>query len=264
VSFLHRLSRSARPYAMFAAGVLLLTAATFLAPLGRGLTPFVLVCVPALVAGVVSALSGGRRAVRRLLGRMLVWKVAPAWYLVALAIPVLEKLTIDAVGLLGGAATPTTLATSLVPSALLVPVVVLIPALLEELGWRGFAVQAALDGGRSLAWAALVTSVLMLAVHVPLYLPGQLYEGLPLWPLPFLLISQSLLVTWVYLGTGSALLAGIMHAAFNATVPLTWGLDAVWVWQVRAIVLVLGCTALAVARRDFRRLIIPAPTVART
>lgn len=97
----------------------------------------------------------------------------------------------------------------------------------------------------------------MLAVHVPLYLPGQLYEGLPLWPLPLLLMSQSVLVTWVYLGTGRALLAGLMHAAFNATVPLTWGLDPAWVWQVRAVVLLLLLLVLVVARRDVRRLVIP-------
>jgi hypothetical protein len=47
------------------------------------------------------------------------------------------------------------------------------------------------------------------------------------------------LFTWVYLRTRSVLVTGLMHAAFNATVPLTWGLDAAWVWQARAIVLLL-------------------------
>lgn len=246
-----------RPYAMFAAGVLILTAVVFLVPLGRDLTPFVVVFVPALVAVAVSAFVAGRAEVLRLLAGMLVWRVKPFWYLVILGIPLLEKVAVDLVGIVIGATTPTRLAASLTLSALLVPLVVLLPALLEELGWRGFAVRTALDRGRSVVWATLVTSGLMLAVHIPLYLPGQLYDGLPLWPLPLLLISQSVMVTWIYLGTRSALLAGVMHAAFNATVPLTWGLDAVWVWQVRALVLVGVCLVLTAARRDFRRLVIP-------
>ena len=37
-----------------------------------------------------------------------------------------------------------------------------------------------------------------------------------------------------------------MHAAFNATVPLTWGLDPTWVWQARAVVLA-GFAAIVIA-----------------
>jgi len=116
---------------------------------------------------------------------------------------------------------------------------VVAPALLEELGWRGFGVQAALDAGRSPAWAALFVGLIFMLLHLPLYLPGQLYEGLPVWPSPLILLSSSVLLTWIYFRTSSALLAGLMHAAFNASVPLTWGLDPAWVWQARAVVLTL-------------------------
>lgn len=112
VSFLRR-----RPYAVFAAGVLVLTAAAFLAPLGRDLTPFVLVLVPALVAVAVSAVVAGGPGVRRLLARMLVWRVKPFWYVMALGIPVLEKLTVDLVGLVSGSTTPSRLVESLTVSA---------------------------------------------------------------------------------------------------------------------------------------------------
>jgi membrane protease YdiL (CAAX protease family) len=79
--------------------------------------------------------------------------------------------------------------------------------------------------------------VIFVLLHVPLYLAGQLYDGLPFWPLPVVLLASSLLLTWIYLRTGSLLLAGVMHASLNATVPLTWGLDPAWVWQFRAVVL---------------------------
>ena len=116
--------------------------------------------------------------------------------------------------------------------------------MLEELGWRGCGVQAALDAARSPAWAAIVVGLIFVMLQVPLCLPGQLYDGLPVWPLPFILLSSSVLLTWIYLRTSSALLAGLMHAAFNATVPLTWGLDPAWVWQSRAIVLTITATLL--------------------
>jgi hypothetical protein len=79
--------------------------------------------------------------------------------------------------------------------------------------------------------------VLFVLLHVPLYLPGHIYEGLPLWPSPIILLAGAVLLTWIYLRTGSALLAGLMHASLNASVPLTWGLDPAWVWQARAAVL---------------------------
>jgi membrane protease YdiL (CAAX protease family) len=85
-------------------------------------------------------------------------------------------------------------------------------------------------------------------LHVPLYLPGQLYDGFPVWPAPLILLSSSILLTWVYVRTSSVLLAGLMHAAFNATVPLTWGLDPAWVWQARAVALTIIAVAVLISR----------------
>jgi uncharacterized protein len=242
---------------VFASVVLVLEAVVVSIQPGRDVTPFLLVLIPAVAAVLVSAASGGRREVKGLIGRMSVWRVRPRWYLAALGIPVAEKLVVDISGSLLGFATPERLLGALSVSALVVPLVVLVPAMLEELGWRGFAVPAALDDGRSPAWAALVVGVIFVLLHVPLYLPGQLYEGLPLWPLPLTLLSSSVLLTWIYLRTSSALLAGLMHAAFNATVPLTWGLDTAWVWQARAVVLpvitaiVIACSMIRARRPQF-------------
>ncbi len=222
---------------VFALVVLLSEAVVVSMQLGRDLTPFVLVVIPAAAATAVSWASGGRPEVRRLAGRLLVWRVDARWYLAALGIPVAEKLAIDLTGSLLGFTTPDRLFGALSASALVVPLVVVVPALLEELGWRGFGVQAALDDGRSPAWAAVVVGLIFLALHLPLYLPGQLYTGLPVWPLALILLSSSVLLTWIYVRTASVLLAGLMHAAFNATVPLTWGLDPAWVWQARGIAL---------------------------
>lgn len=234
--------------AVFAAVVLVLEAVVFAMPLSGSVTPFLLVMIPAFSAVVAGWAGGGRREVRALVSRMLVWRVNPWWYVAALGIPVAEKLAVDLAGTLLGLSAPDRLVGALSASALLVPVVVIVPALLEEVGWRGFGVQAALDNGRSPAWAAMVVGLIFLMLHVPLYLPGQLYAGLPVWSAPLILLSSSVLLTWIYVRTSSVLLAGLMHAAFNATVPLTWGLDPAWVWQARAVTLTILALALLVSR----------------
>lgn len=238
--------RASHRLPVFAALVLGLEAVAFLLRLGRDVTPFILVIIPAVAAVIVSWAHGGRHDVRALLSRLLVRRVSPRWYLLAVGLPVAEKLIIDIAGTALGLSLPGRLVAALTVSALLVPVVVVVPALFEELGWRGFAVQAAVENGHSPAWATVVVGMIFMALHVPLYLPGQLYEGLPIWPLPLMFLSASALLTWVYLRTSSALLAGLMHAAFNGTVPLTWGLDSTWVWQARGIVQPMICIVLAI------------------
>ena len=223
----------------FAVGVLAFEAIAFALQLSRDVTPFVLVVIPPAAAGVASWACGGGREVRSLVGRLLIWRVRPRWYLAALGIPVAEKLVVDTAGVLGGATSPDRLLAAWSATALLVPIVVVVPAMLEEIGWRGFGVQAALDAGRSPTWAALVVGLIFMMLHV----------GLPVWPLPFILLSSSVLLTWIYLRTSSALLAGLMHAAFNASVPLTWGLDGAWTWKARAITLTVFAAALFISRQ---------------
>ena len=234
----------------FAAVVVVLASAAVLARPAAEVLPFLLVLVPPAAAFLVGAVAGGRREVRSTLGRLGRWRVRPGWYLVAVAIPIVEKVVVDAAGVLVWVSTPARIVDALTVSALVIPLVVLIPALLEELGWRGYAVQAAVDAGRSPAWAAAVVGVMFVTLHVPLYLPGQVYDGLPVWPLPMILVAGSVLMTWIYLRTRSVLLAGLLHASLNATVPLTWGLDPAWVWQARAVVLVtIAVVVLAVEGR---------------
>ncbi len=239
----------------FAVLVLALEAGTVVARPGRDVMPFVLVLIPPVAALVVAGVRGGRADLQRLFGRLGRWRVARPWYLAAIGIPVAEKLVVDVVGVALGVTTPARLIDALTVSALIVPLVVLVPAMLEEFGWRGFGVQTAVDGGRSPAWAATVVGGLFVLLHAPLYLPGQLYDGLPVWPAPVILLAGSVLLTWIYLRTGSILLAGLMHAALNATVPLTWGIDGTWVWQARAVVLaaIAGTVVVAGGRRWWSR-----------
>jgi hypothetical protein len=236
------------PVVTFAVTVLVLCGLIFAARLPRETTPFALVlAIPA--AAVLSAwLSGSSPMVRGLFERITRWRVAPAWYALAIGIPLLGTLAIDAAGIATGQATLPAVVSALGTSALIVPLVVLLPALLEEFAWRGHGVDVMLRRGSSAAVAALVIALPFLAVHLPLYLPGQLYDGLPLWPAIPTTLGYAVLLTWIYVGSGhSSLVAGISHAALNGFVPLTVGIEEVWVWEARGVVFgLIGLAILAV------------------
>lgn len=236
----------ARPLPSFFVSVVLLEGAVLATQPSRDLTPFLLVLIPPLAALQISALQGGREGVRTLFARITRWRVAFRWYVAALIVPLLGTLAIVIVAILSGAASRPFV--GLTPADALVPAVVLLPGLLEEFGWRGFGVPVAMAGGRSGLWAALAVGAVFTLAHLPLYLPGQLYDELPLWPLPLILLSYSVLLTWAFLGSGgSSLLAGLTHAALNGWVPLTSGIDAAWVAQARAIIFVAIALVILIA-----------------
>jgi membrane protease YdiL (CAAX protease family) len=118
-----------------------------------------------------------------------------------------------------------------------------------------------LERGHSLSFAALSIGLVFTAIHMPLYLPGQLYDQLPLWPVFLILMGYAVILAWVYDGSGrSSLLAGISHAALNGFVPLTAGLGEIWVWEARGIVFALIGLALLMFMRARQPAIQPAAT----
>ena len=217
--------------------VTVLEAGVFLAQLGRDATPFAPELIPAVAALLVTGLTEGIAGLKRLGGRLGRWRVGTRWYLAALGVPLLGFVAVALAGVALGQFSLERLTDTLTVSALVLPLVVLLPGILEEFGWRGFGVQTAIEQGHSPAWAAVVVGGAHMLVHVPLYLPGHLYDASPFWPLPLMLLGYGVLQTWIYLRTGgSVLLAGLMHAALNAWVPLTWGLDPDWAWQARGVI----------------------------
>src|SRR5215208_7515701 len=95
--------------------------------------------VPSVVAIVLTAMVLGRGALRKLLGRLLIWRVNPLWYLVVILGPV--ALAGGVVGLntlLGGPAL--SLGMPLVSVAIFFGFSIFPgSALGEEIGWRGYA-----------------------------------------------------------------------------------------------------------------------------
>src|ERR687897_3274839 len=127
--------------------------------------------VPSAVAIVLTAVVLGRGALRKLLGRLLIWRVNPFWYLVVFLGPV--ALTGGVVGLnalMGGPAL--SLGMTLVGAAFFFAFSIFPgSALGEEIGWRGY-VLPRLQSRMSALSASLLIAPIWALWHLPLWLNG--------------------------------------------------------------------------------------------
>ena len=200
--------------------------------------------VPSAVAIVLTAIVLGRGALRKLLGRLLIWRVDPRWYLVVVLGPV--ALTGGVVGLsalMGGPAlslgmpllgVAVFLAFSIFPGS----------ALGEEIGWRGYALPR-LQAGRSALNASLILAPIWALWHLPLWLTGEpgrtptLYAGFVVSA-----FALSVILTWVYNSTGgSLLLVVLLHATVN--LPMTLAIDELGNRATVPLLLYFGLTVVA-------------------
>jgi uncharacterized protein len=241
---LSRASSGPRSVALFVTLCLALAGlgalATSAAP---ALVPFLLALAPALIAGVLAYREGG--GALRELGRSVVRRPThPRWYLVLL-LPVAWALGVVLLAVALGEPT-TALFDELTLSAALIPLVVILPAFAEEAAWRGYAVPRLL-GAMSPLRAALLLAVPWTVMHLPLLLPGGVNEGAELWPSVLSLFAYSVVLTFVFVGTGgSVLISALVHTGLNGTVPLMWGVDPDLSWALRAVLAAVIAAALVV------------------
>jgi uncharacterized protein len=206
----------------------------YLSESGVGLLPFdgegmsaylntvALILGPTLSAFVMTGATEGRSGVRRLLRRIVLWRVGFGWYLfVLLGVPALVVLsTVVLPGALtsfDAAAVPTTLFLYVVAG----PVFLFIGGpVFEEIGWRGFALPR-LQRLYGPLVGTLVLGALWGLWHLPLFL-------IPSWDTPHgslldialfvvLAMSIALVITWVFNNTKqSVLLAILAHGSINS------------------------------------------------
>jgi uncharacterized protein len=160
--------------------------------------------VPSLLAIVLTAIVLGSRALRKLLGRFLIWRVDPRWYLVVVLGPAaLAGGMVAFNAFVGGPAISInvplfaaviTLAFHIFPGS----------ALGEEIGWRGYALPR-LQPGRSALSASLILGVIWAFYHLPLFFTGQAFRS-PKLLVPFVVsgLALSVILTWVYNSSGGA------------------------------------------------------------
>jgi membrane protease YdiL (CAAX protease family) len=171
--------------------------------------------VPSSVAILLVAALHGKAGVRKLLRRLLIWRVGFAWWV---AVALVSTLALGAVGLsvLFGGDGPDVTAT--IPGAIILFALFIFPGSAggEEIGWRGFALPH-LQTVRSALGASVVLGVAWGVWHLPLYLTGADIRPLSLFaPWVVLTVAGSVIYTWMYNGTGGSLLIVVMfHAASN-------------------------------------------------
>jgi membrane protease YdiL (CAAX protease family) len=215
-----------------------------------GLVPFLLAIGPAFIA-VGLAWRERHGAVRRL-RQMLTHRPADARWFMVLLIPVGWAFAVVGVAVALGEPT-TELFDKLTPTALLIPLVVLLPAFAEEVAWRGYAVPR-LTGVMSPLRASLVLAVPWTIMHLVLQLPGGVNEGAAVWPTVLSLFAYSVVLTWVFVGTGgSVLLSALVHTGLNGVVPIMWGVDQETSWALRAVIAAMIALAV-VALGGYRRI----------
>jgi membrane protease YdiL (CAAX protease family) len=227
---------------------LALAAAVLLASTPAALTPFILACVPTLIA-VAIAWREGRGATGRLFHSLT--KRPPRIWLLVLLLPIACASATVGIAVLFGEPT-TGLFDRVFPAILIVPIVVLLPAFFEELAWRGF-VLPRLMSSMSPLQAALILAIPWTLIHVVLFLPGQQYDFLAIWPMVLSIFSYSVLLTWIYVGTGgSVLMTALVHGLLNGVAPIMGGVDNEASWAIRNILAAAIAVAIVVLG-GFRR-----------
>lgn len=175
---------------------------------------------PTLAALLVTWVSSGWAGLRRLLRRLLIWRVHILWYVFSLFSTALGVLAVIGLHIwLGGAAPEFNDPMQLY---LIIPAflyVLFTSVLGEEIGWRGYALPRLQEQHGALA-ASLILGLVWGAWHLPLFwMPGNFHQQIPISLFLLQTAGFSVLYTWIYNNTrGSLLMAHLFHAASNTTI----------------------------------------------
>jgi uncharacterized protein len=178
---------------------------------------------PVVAAIVVTGLTQGKVGVRRLLGGLKRWRVGIWWYAAAcLLVPLLTVAGIGlraALGIAPAVPAGSALAATLADSGwvrvvgtfpLLLFVECFGSPLLEEPGWRGFALPR-VQRRMAAAWAALLVGAIWGLWHIPLFLAFDANMAVALG----LITMHGFFLGWLYVNTRSLLIAVLGHASLN-------------------------------------------------
>jgi membrane protease YdiL (CAAX protease family) len=206
---------------------------------------------PALAALIVSALAEGGPGVRRLLGKLALWRVSLLWYLIAFGLPFLISAAarlLDVWFFHSGSFQANPISG--------IQLVLFVLVVGEELGWRGYALPRLLEN-RSALSASLILGVLWVGWHVPTFiLPGMPNVGNSIFAYSLWVISLTVLFTWISQHTrGSVLLATLFHGAANLSGALIGNIAEIdrWWWLSGLVYLAAALLVVLLAGKQLRR-----------
>ena len=176
---------------------------------------------PGLAAIVVTALVCGRIGVRDLLARMVRWRMPVRWWAAALSPAAYLGVALVVASAAGKLPRGSDFGRYSGLSAIgVVPVcvIVILFALGEETGWRGFALPILQRRHGALAASLLITPI-WAVWHLPYFFTVTTYRGFP--PVGYVgfvfgLACGSIVLTWLYNATGGSILAcAVWHGLYN-------------------------------------------------
>ena len=178
---------------------------------------------PTLAGLIMTVSTEGREGIRRLLHRIVLWRVGLGWYLFALiGIPVVMAL--GTLILPGGLASFGSLGLGYVLTylALFPLIIVLGGPLFEEVGWRGYALPRLQPLYGPLV-GTLILGLLWALWHLPQFLVPSWAEAsggrgfLAIVKFVVIAIAFAIVTTWVFNNTkGSVFLAILVHTSIDA------------------------------------------------
>lgn len=209
-------------------------------------THFPALAGPAVAAFLTTAWVSGRTGVKDLLARLGRWRFPLRWWAVTLsplaflAVALLVQAAIGDLPKLADFGRYTGLPTVGVLGVAILAVV--LNGFGEETGWRGYAVPTLVSRFGPLG-AALVIAPVWALWHLPYFFLLDSYQSFNLFTIIGFLVGLafgSVVLTWLYLGTGGSILAvAIWHGLFNMATA-TDGATNIIASAVSALVIALG------------------------
>lgn len=173
---------------------------------------------PFVAAFLVTARAGTGS---RLRARLVHWRVAPRWYLVAVGLPIAVVAVAYALHrVLGGAPFVVHRTPSLRQVVVLFLLTLFVGGGNEEPGWRGVLLPA-LESRFGALPGTLVLAVVWAGWHLPAFLdPSSVQSALPVGAWLVAVAASAVLLTTLYNRTASIPVVAIFHASFNVTAVL--------------------------------------------
>lgn len=176
---------------------------------------------PFLAAIIVTRITGGQANIRRLLKRLLDWRVSWRWYIFLVLYPLGLHLAVVYLDQLLGGPTPVFFRTEGVPEGpiwlvllSLILYQIVVRGIGEETGWRGFALPGLQSHWNPLT-ASLILGILWGLWH---FHPANFPELLSISGLFIFanIVLTTVIFTWVYNQTGgSVFIAAVFHTTLN-------------------------------------------------
>ena len=186
-------------------------AIAFFLPLPVEIIALLLLLIPTGMAILMTAIAEGRSGVAALLKKLLQWRISLKWYIVTLGMPIGIVLAAGVLAYLLGWMPAVEIHIPAASQLVFNFVFILLVAVFEELGWRGYALPRLL-AHRSPHSSALIIGVLWGILHIGIGLRAE-RPWLPTFLVP---IGLSVVMTWLFVHTrGSLAMAMLFHFAMD-------------------------------------------------